>query len=114
MDYSGKAQSVMSAVNKLSVALSQVPGIDYAYNANKRIGVISVFNTSTGEWDKEAVVNIYWDQTSNKVFYTLHNWPNSNVPFESMKDELDYDKDGVIEIEDILAITMDLFGKLNG
>ena len=113
MDYSQKAQAVLNAVEQVQMALGDIPGIDYDYFPLKRKGIVSVLNTGTMAFDKEAILNIFWDQTSDKVFYTLHSYPNSNVPFESIRAELDYDEDGVIEIEDIIGIALELFGKLN-
>ena len=113
MDYSQKAQAVLDAVEQVQLALANIPGITYEYYPSKRKGIVSVLNTGTMEMDKEAVLNIFWDQTSDKVYYTLHSYPNSNVPFESIRAEIDYDEDGVIEISDIISIALELFGALN-
>lgn len=111
--YSQKVQSVLNAYELVKATLLGVEGIRCNYIATKRRCHIEVFNDISGGWDMEAILNIYWDQSEDDVFFSLINWPNSNVPFDSINHRLDVDTDGVIEVEDIISVSLELFGELN-
>ena len=113
MDYAGKVASVTSAYQVVETALSMLTGIKYELMDSRNIAVISVWNTTTNKFDKEALLNIYWHADKEAPAYTLSTYPHSNVPFDVKKGPLDYDDDGTIEIEDIVVIATDLFVKLN-
>ena len=113
MDYASKVAAVTSAYQVVESALNILPGIKYDQMKNRNIAVISVWNTTTNQFDKEALLNIYWHADNYAPAYTLSTYPHSNVPFDVKKGLLDFDQDGVIEIEDIVVIAADLFGKLN-
>ena len=111
--YHEKTQAVRDAYDKVEIALSLVEGVKYEYMKKQRIGLISIFNVSAMEWDKEAILNIYWDASHEEPFFTLVSYPNSNVPFKSRQQRIDVDEDGDIDIQDIVAIATDFFAQLN-
>ena len=111
--YSNKVQSVLNAYELVGITLENIPGIKCYYLPSKRRCHIEVWNDITNQWDKEAILNIYWSGDKDEVWFGLVNWPNSNVPFTSIKEKIDYDDDGIIEVTDIIAIATELFGLLN-
>ena len=113
MNYADKVSSVSAAYGTVQVALNNIPGVKFRFMSNSRVGLVSIFNQNTMEWDREALLNIFWDADKESPVYSLSTYPHSNVPFQSRSGNLDYDEDGAIEISDIVSIASELFGKLN-
>ena len=113
MNYADKVSSVSQAYGTVQVALNNIPGVKFRFMSNSRVGLVSIYNVNTHGWDREALLNIFWDADHESPVYSLSTYPHSNVPFQARGGNLDYDEDGTIEIEDIVAIASELFGKLN-
>ena len=113
MLYSDKMQSVNAAYETVLNALYGPMGIRATHYPEKKVCHIEVMDIMRETWSKEAILNIYWEAPSDNVCFTLTNWPNSNVPFATIKRRLDYDEDGTIEVEDIIKLSFELFGELN-
>ena len=113
MLYSDKMESVVFAYETVLQVLSGSNGFRAIYLPEKKVCHIEVLDTKRETWNKEAILNIYWEAKADKVWFTLTNWPHSNVPFKTIKHRLDHDEDGTIAIEDIVNLSSQLFGQLN-
>ena len=113
MLYSDKMESVNSAYGTVLEALEDVEGLRAIHYPDKKVCHVEVLDTVREDWSKEAILNIYWEAQSDNVWFTLTNWPNSNVPFTTIKRRLDYNADGMIETGDIVKLSVELFGQLN-
>ena len=113
MDYASKVKATRDAQLSVQAALSEIPGVDYVYHPAKRNGVISIFNAGTNEYDKEAILNIFWDNDADEPGYVLISYPHSDVPFKTKKEKLDTNRDGTIQIQEIISIAKRLYRLLN-
>ena len=113
MDYASKVKAARDAQLNVQSALSKIDGVDYTYFPAKRNGVVSIFNAETNEYDKEAILNIFWDNEADEPGYVLISYPHSDVPFKTKKEKLDTNRDGTIQIGEIINIAKRLYRLLN-
>ena len=113
MDYASKVKATRDAQLNVEAALSKIDGVDYVYSPSKRNGVVSIFNFGTNKYDKEAILNIFWDNDADEPGYVLISYPHSDVPFRTKKEKLDTNRDGTIQIQEIVSIATRLYRQLN-
>ena len=113
MNYANKVAAVQQAYHTVQASLEPLPMIEFGMMGKRQLAIIKVWNEISGVFDNEALLNIFWEAESESPAYVLSTYPHSNVPFAVKKGPLDYDQDGVIEVEDVITIATQLFTDLN-
>ena len=110
MSYASKKQVVRDVHQKVFAGLDLIPMVQYRENY-RGLGFISILDDTTNQFNDEAILNVFIKD--DEVMYRVTNYPNSDIPFAPREAKVDYDEDGIVEVSDVIAIAVELYGKLN-
>ena len=110
MSYASKKQAIRDVHKKVFAGLDSIPMVEYKEN-HRGLGFISILDDSTGGFNIEAILNVFIKD--GEIYYRVSNYPNSDIPFAPHEAKVDYDDDGIVEVSDVIAIAVELYGQLN-
>ena len=114
MSYATKKAAVRAAHVQVKEGLKRLDPVliyDVSKVNTKGYGIVKLWDEIGESYVPEGLVNIYFED--DIVKYSVVNVPGSDIPFDDQRGQLDYDRDGVIEADDIAAIAVELWNKIN-
>ena len=114
MSYASKKAAVRAAHVYVKEGLKRLDPVliyDVSKVNSKGYGIVKLWDETAEVYIPEGLVNIYFED--DIVKYSVVNVPGSDIPFTGQHGNLDYDEDGVIEADDIAAIAVQLWNKIN-